>query len=230
MAQVDGVTSNGRPALDFLLLTLASGAMDALSFLHSGVFAANMTGNTVLLGLSIAGAERSRTAYAAVSIASFAIGAFTGAVANIRLKANRNWREDLKIGAALELPLLIAFACLYFVSPHPSRGNLSLALTGTAACALGLQSAAVRRLKISGVSTTYITGTITTAMVKLAAKDAGALESEEEGSPAVLLGMFAVYIFAAAAAAGLVRAGVTAVAAIPLAIVATVEARCFAAE
>ena len=105
-----------------------------------------------------------------------------------------------------------------------------MAFTGIAACALGLQSAAVRRLKISGVSTTYITGTITTAMVKLAAKGAGSLESEEEGSPSVLLGMFTIYIFAAAATAGLVRAGITVVAAIPLAIVAIVEARCFAAE
>jgi uncharacterized membrane protein YoaK (UPF0700 family) len=56
---------------DLLLLTWAAGAMDALSYLTSGVFTANMTGNTVVLGLAIVGPDRSRLISCLTSLAAF---------------------------------------------------------------------------------------------------------------------------------------------------------------
>jgi uncharacterized membrane protein YoaK (UPF0700 family) len=221
-------TGRGQPTLDLLLLTFAAGTMDALSYIQTGVFTANMTGNAVVLGLSIAGGERSRAVSGAVAIASFAIGASLGALLCLRWKPNRSRREDLKLGSAMELPFLLAFACLYFIFPS-SPGGASLALTGTAACALGIQSVAVRRLRISGVVTTFITGTLTTAVVKLVAHGAGSLDDEAPGSPSILLSMFAIYIFAAAMAAGLERAHIAGVALVPLLLVAAVGIRSRAA-
>lgn len=220
--------AHGRPAFDLLLLTFAAGMMDALSYFQNHVFTANMTGNAVVLGLSLAGSERSRALPTAVSFASFALGAFFGAVVLIRLKTNQNWHEDLKVGTALELPWLAAFASLYFISPPPSSGAIALALTATAACAMGIQSVAAWRLRIAGVSTTFITGTLTAAAIQLAAKDSGAVESDER-SPSLLVTILAVYVLAAAVGAGLSMARVTAVAIIPFLIVGAVEVRSWAA-
>jgi uncharacterized membrane protein YoaK (UPF0700 family) len=127
------------------------------------------------------------------------------------------------------LPWLAAFAFLYFISPPPSSGGIALALTATAACALGIQSVAARRLRISGVATTFLTGTLTTAAIQLAAKESSGLESVERGSPSLLVTILGVYVLAAAVGAGLSMARVTAVAIIPFLIVGAVEVRSWAA-
>ncbi len=45
----------GQPVIDLLLLTSASGVLDALSYMRAHVFTANMTGKTIILGLAIIG-------------------------------------------------------------------------------------------------------------------------------------------------------------------------------
>ncbi len=190
---------------DLFLLTAFAGAMDALSYLSSGVFTANMTGNTVVLGLAIAGHDRSRLLPSCVSLTAFACGAALAAVAFIRRGNAQEQSRDLKIGTAVEFPFALSFAILRSMAPEPLPPWLSLALIATAACALGIQSVAVRRMKISGVVTTFITGTITTAIVSVAGKEKPKIEREEShrNSPPALGAMFCLYILAAAAAAWL---------------------------
>ena len=43
--------------ISVVLMAAACGIADAVGFVHTGVFAANMTGNTVLAGLSLANQE-----------------------------------------------------------------------------------------------------------------------------------------------------------------------------
>ena len=86
----------------------------------------------------------------------------------------------------------------------------------------------MRRLRIAGVVTTFITGTITTAMVSLARKrDSGpAGEAAELKSPAVLAAMFLVYAVAAGATVGLVLSHIAyAVAFAPAAILSALTFR-----
>ncbi len=59
------------PGSAVLLFTWAAGAVDALTYLSAHVFTANMTGNTVLLGLSIgkaSGADALRSSAALAGI------------------------------------------------------------------------------------------------------------------------------------------------------------------
>ncbi len=192
--------------LDLLLLTWASGTMDALSYLAARAFTANMTGNTVLLGLAIIGPDRSRLQPCIISLSAFSIGVLLGgATLRRKVASQRDARRNLRIGVLLELPFVITFALLLWLSSPSGLRSTGPMLISAGACALGIQSVAVRRLKISGVVTTFITGTITTAIVSLAktADTRPALRRAHDNSPGVLALMFLLYIVAAALAAWL---------------------------
>jgi uncharacterized membrane protein YoaK (UPF0700 family) len=172
--------------------------MDALSYLRAKAFTANMTGNTVLLGLAIAGPDRSRAFHSGLAICAFAAGVFLGGVLLLRIR-QPDERGDLRIGAALETPLAVAFSILWAMFPSGGPGWIAPVLVVLAACMLGIQSVAVRRLKISGVVTTFITGTITTAIVStLEREEPGAQKDKSaRSSPVLLGGLFVLYIVAA---------------------------------
>ncbi len=217
----------GRPAADLLLLTWAAGMTDALIYIQSGVFPANMTGNTVVLGLGLTGTRFSRTLLSAVSLGCFIAGAAIAGFVLARSKKPDAWESDMQMGLGLELPFLAAFAALWALSPVPSHPWLSMALVATSACGLGIQSVAVRRLKIAGVATTFITGTITSAVMSLASKTrpTGEPQSGPRHSSGLLAGVFLTYLLAAGTGAALAQTHVTAAAAVPLAIVAAAALR-----
>jgi uncharacterized membrane protein YoaK (UPF0700 family) len=194
----------GQPGVDLYLLTWASGVMDALSFVRARVFTANMTGNTVVLGMSIVGPGRSRAFDSALSLFAFAMGAFIGAMFLLPRK-HLDAAKDLKIGTSMEIPFALAFTVLWAIFPGNAPVWVVPVLVATAACALGIQSVAARRLKISGVVTTFITGTITTAIVSfLERNEPGAKpQKEARSSPLLLAGMLVLYILAALTGAAL---------------------------
>src|ERR1700729_3263359 len=75
-----------------LVLTVTTGLVDATTYLGLGhVFAANMTGNIVLLGFGIAGAGGLPVLSPIVSLACFLVGAGLGGRLDSRL-ANRSER------------------------------------------------------------------------------------------------------------------------------------------
>jgi uncharacterized membrane protein YoaK (UPF0700 family) len=148
---------------DLLLIGLAfgAGAVDAISFLGLGrVFTANMTGNLVLLGLaagSSAGREASRSAISLV--------AFTLAVSLAVWLSRGTRRQPVPAGVALSLALealaQAGFLAGWLTASGRPAGALESVLVGVSAIAMGLQSGAVLRLGVRGISTTYITGTLT---------------------------------------------------------------------
>src|SRR5947209_15890383 len=69
---------SAKPAC-LLALALAAGAVDAASYLGLGrVFTANMTGNTVLLGVALARGTGADAARAATALGGFCVGAAAG--------------------------------------------------------------------------------------------------------------------------------------------------------
>jgi uncharacterized membrane protein YoaK (UPF0700 family) len=189
---------------DLYLLTWTSGVMDALSYVRAKVFTANMTGNAVIVGLAVAGPERSRVFDCAVAIIAFALGVLLGGIWLLRLK-QPDERNYLRIGTFLELPFAIAFSVLWMLFPAGGQPWVLPVLTAIAACTLGIQSVAVRRLKILGAVTTFITGTMTTAIVSaLERYDVEtSVGREAKSSPLLLGGMFVLYIVAAMTGAAL---------------------------
>jgi uncharacterized membrane protein YoaK (UPF0700 family) len=63
-----------------LLLACVAGGVDAVSYMSLGhVFTANMTGNTVLLGLALGQAESRAVVRSSLALIGFLAGAFLGA-------------------------------------------------------------------------------------------------------------------------------------------------------
>ena len=187
-----------RPALDLCLLTWASGVLDALSYVRAGVFTANMTGNTVILGLAMVGPGRSRVFYCLIALGAFALGVVMAGLVLVRWREAGDWTRDLKTGSALELPFVAGLTALWILFPAKGPFVAVAALTALAACALGIQSVAVRRMKLSGVVTTFITGTLTTAILAgIQRKGSGGKSEEAPNSPPALAGMLAIYVGAA---------------------------------
>jgi uncharacterized membrane protein YoaK (UPF0700 family) len=153
------------------VLTLAAGATDALAFLGlGGVFTSVMTANLVLLGLSAGHLDATLTEHAAVALAGFVTGALSGG----RLAAPADepgpaWPRRVTAVLAIETVLLAVVTAGWEAAPARPSGAAQLALVAAAALAMGLQSAAVRGLGVGGLSSTYLTGTLTTMLGELAA-------------------------------------------------------------
>lgn len=150
-----------------LLLAGAAGSLDAISYLGLGhVFTANMTGNTVLLGVALAQQDMAAALRNAIALVGFGIGVALGAAIAGRSRSGGLWPWIVTITLTVELAALILYALLWRLAGTPSGGSARV-LIALSAGAMGLQSEAVRCLKISGVSTTYITGTLTNLTASL---------------------------------------------------------------
>jgi uncharacterized membrane protein YoaK (UPF0700 family) len=125
--------------------------VDAASYLSLGsVFTANMTGNTVLLGIAVAEGDGGHAARSAAALGGFCVGAALGTLV-----------PGTAAGLALEALLLALLALLGELAGVP-RVPLIL-LGGTT---MGLQTSSVRRSNDTGVNVTYVTGTVTTLVTR----------------------------------------------------------------
>ena len=196
-----GATSQDDATTTFLfavVLTLGTGATDVAVFTRLGdVFASVMTGNLVLLGLA---AERLSATLATNTLVAFA-GYVAGVAAGVRLVPAGQlprWRMHRAVPALLvELVLLAGFTVGWELTGTRPHDGSQLALLAVAAAAMGTQSAAARALS-SRVSTTYLTGTLTTVVAALVTRDARRVQWREAAQVLALAG--------GAAAGGLVLA------------------------
>lgn len=146
---------------------MVSAATDAISYLGLGhVFPANMTGNTVLLGIGLATGDLGAATRSATALGAFLLGAAaTGAAVPDPVTR----RAFLAVVAA-ETALLggLCGSWIGLGAPAPA-GTARYALVALAGLAMGTQSALVRSLNVP-VSTTYITGTWTALSAGIAAR------------------------------------------------------------
>ncbi|HXV80632.1 MAG TPA: YoaK family protein [Candidatus Binatia bacterium] len=150
-----------------LLLTLAAASVDAISYLGLGhVFTAMMTGNTVLLGLALAQGEILAALRSILALIGFTIGVFAGAIIVERESEPAEWPVAVTAALSFEILILTIFAATSTLFDS-SRGGIIYLLIILSAFAMGIQSAAVRRLGVPGIATTYITGTLTSLMIDL---------------------------------------------------------------
>lgn len=150
-----------------LLLSLAAASLDAISYLGLGrVFTAMMTGNTVLLGLALAQGEVFAALRSILALIGFAIGVFVGAIIVERESEPAEWPTAVTAALAFETMILIIFAASFTLFGNTHQGIVYLLII-LSAFAMGVQSAAVRRLGVPGIATTYITGTLTSLMIDL---------------------------------------------------------------
>lgn len=186
-----------------IALTFGSGAMDVASFTKLGnVFTSVMTGNIVLCGLAAARGSVSLITHTVTAFAGYVIGVASGARVgwyhSVRSSAGSAesdgggdgaWAPHVRVTLFLELGLLAAFLIIWEVSGADPRGGAEFTLLAIAAAAMGLQASAVTQMGLTGVSTTYLTGTLTGLV------DALANPGQRSGvgliRPGVLLGLAA---------------------------------------
>ncbi len=170
----DGAHPRLRRDVRLVLLTAASGATDALSFLGLGqVFTAVMTGNLVLLGVAFGRGTLGEAARAAAAVPAFAIGV---AVASRitrgrgRVAADRRaWPAGVTAALLVEALLELGLVTGWLATHGRPTGDVEVLLVVVSAIAMGVQSGWVRGLGVPALSTTYLTGTLTWMVTRLAA-------------------------------------------------------------
>src|SRR5215831_11352670 len=144
-----------------LLFTFAAGSVDAVTYLAVHVFTANMTGNAVLLGIYVGQGKGAAVAHSLIAMLVFIAGVVLGAILAGEGGDQAQTLAAVRREVVVETLILALFA-LAFLLPWPHENPaFALGPIVTSALAMGLQSAAVKRLHLPGIATTYITGTIT---------------------------------------------------------------------
>lgn len=156
----------GRDGM-LLLLTFAAGSMDVASYLGLGhVFTAMMTGNTVLLGMSLGQGHLLAALRSVLALLGFAAGVALAALLILRDRYG-DWSPAVTRALAIEAALLVVFSLTWHLAEPTPDDPVVYGLIAMAGLAMGIQSGAVHRLRIPGVMTTYITGTLTSLMSDL---------------------------------------------------------------
>jgi uncharacterized membrane protein YoaK (UPF0700 family) len=141
-------------------LTFATGLVDAVSYLGLGhVFAANMTGNIVLLGFAFAGAGGFTAGPSLVALGCFLAGAAAGGRMGRALETRRERWLGIALGTEAAFTVLAALAA---VGVHAGSGGARRFLViGLLAGGMGVRNATVRRLAVPDLTTTVLTMTLT---------------------------------------------------------------------
>lgn len=155
-----------------VVLAAVSGATDAIGLLAlGGAFTSVMTGNLVLLGASSATADGALALASGTAIVAFCVGVAVGTVlAGTPQAGDAVWPARVTAALAAEGVLLAAYAAGWWVSGDDRGTTATLLLLATTAVALGVQSSTVQRFGVSGLSTTFLTGTLTSIVVRLSTR------------------------------------------------------------
>jgi uncharacterized membrane protein YoaK (UPF0700 family) len=153
-----------------IALAVNSGCTDAVGFLAlGGAFTSVMTGNMVLLGLSLGRHDGTGIAHAGLAIVFFMVGCALGArIAGAAKKDQPIWPASVTRALTIQAGLTAVFAIGWWSAGSHPGDDLQLALLLVNAVALGTQSTTVQRFGVAGLSTTYLTGTLTTLVGRLA--------------------------------------------------------------
>ena len=141
-----------------LALTFSTGVIDAVGYLGlDKVFTGNMTGNVVILGMALAGADDLPILGPVIALVSFMAGA---AVSGRTLKGRpAGWSGlNTTLFGVVGVVLLGAALTALLVADRPEA--LNQVLTGALGLAMGVQAGAARHIGVADVTTVVVTSTI----------------------------------------------------------------------
>ena len=138
-------TTKRWQVLRCMLLCLACGIVDAVGYLRHGIFAANMTGNTVLLGISLAQMHWESALERALPLLIFFAGAMLARLLLVHT-GQRPW-----------VPLVLASALIVVALAVVPSSLISLSLI---TFAMGIQATAMTQFAGITLSTVVITSTM----------------------------------------------------------------------
>ncbi|WP_245154869.1 YoaK family protein [Nocardioides sp. 1609] len=143
-----------------LLLTFGTGVVDAVGYLGlDRVFTGNMTGNVVILGMALVGADDLPVLGPLLALGGFMAGAALGG--RVLRRAAGAWTGLTTALFATVAVLVLALAVVLFaVGDHPGRW-VEITVTTVLGAAMGVQAATARFIAVKDVTTVVVTSTIT---------------------------------------------------------------------
>ncbi|XVQ12817.1 DUF1275 family protein [Spirillospora sp. CA-255316] len=170
-----GVRARRVRAVLLVALTFAAGVIDIVGFLgmHQ-VFTANMTGNIVLFGMAAGEGSGAELARCGAATLAFALGLLLGFRMSGPGDPERVWPPAVTRALAADLVLQLLFLAGWVATDARPEGGTLLALVALSSAAMGVQTAAARTLAADGITTTFVTGTLTSMMGALAIGSAAA--------------------------------------------------------
>jgi uncharacterized membrane protein YoaK (UPF0700 family) len=189
-----------------VMLTVTTGAVDAVSILHLiGVFSSVITGNIALFGVATGVHSGTLAVHGGVALAGYAAGVVAAApISAVPAGQRAVWPARVTAALAVEFALLAALSVGWVLAAGRPAGTVQLTLLALAAAAMGMQSTAVRRL--SRMSSTYLTSTLTGVVAALAVRERPEGLGRSLGSLAALAAGAAAGALASAGAVGWVPA------------------------
>jgi uncharacterized membrane protein YoaK (UPF0700 family) len=153
-----------------VLIAATSGATDAIGYLSLGhVFTSAMTGNLVLLGISLAHRNGERAGRVLVSLFCFMLGCVLGArIARSPQPNDRIWPPAVTRALAVEAGVFVLYGATWWIAGTRPDVAVKAALLGIGAIGLGIQTVAIQRFGVAGLNTTFLSGTLTTLVSRLA--------------------------------------------------------------
>lgn len=143
-----------------LALTFTTGINDAIGYLGlDKVFTGNMTGNVVILGMAVAGADGLPVLGPALALVGFMVGAAIGG--RVLKGADGVWDAPTTwLFSLVSLLMFVLGGMLFVVGDDPGHAVMVTTTTG-AALAMGTQAATARHVAVKDVTTVVVTSTIT---------------------------------------------------------------------
>lgn len=142
-----------------LALTFSTGIVDAVGYLGlDRVFTGNMTGNVVILGMALVGADDLPVVGPVLALAGFMGGAALGG--RVLKRAAGAWTRLTTLLFAVVGLVMVALAVVLYADEHPTR-PVALTVTALLGAAMGVQAATARFIAVKDVTTVVVTSTIT---------------------------------------------------------------------
>lgn len=141
-----------------LALTFSTGVIDAVGYLGlDRVFTGNMTGNVVILGMALTGADGLPIVGPIIALVLFLAGA---AISGRTLRGVAvGWSGRTTVLFVVVGVVLLAAAVPMLVLPDPIEA-VKLSVTGALGLAMGMQAGAARQIGVKDVTTVVVTSTM----------------------------------------------------------------------
>lgn len=140
-----------------MALTFSTGIVDAVGFLGlDRVFTGNMTGNVVILGMALVGAEGLPVLGPALALVFFLVGAAVGG--RVLRGAVVPWSRRTNVLFGSVAGMVLAVGVLVLASDSHA---VALLATTLLAAAMGVQAATARYIAVKDVTTVVVTSVLT---------------------------------------------------------------------
>ncbi|AII08287.1 hypothetical protein EP51_28150 [Rhodococcus opacus] len=143
-----------------VVLTFVTGVVDSVGYLGlDRVFVGNMTGNIVILGMGLAGADELPVLGPAIALGAFSAAAF---VAGLVLRTQPSgWTSRVSMCLAVGSAALVGCTIAIFVIDTSANTAGQLIIAAVTAATMGTQAAVARKVGVKDMTTVVVTSTLT---------------------------------------------------------------------